>query len=78
MSESARADAQQQDDVSEVSGATSAVPTAASFAQLGLPAEVLRALDEHGVTVPFPIQAAALPKALAGRDVLGRGRTGSG
>lgn len=78
MSESARADAQQQDDVSEASGATSAVPTAASFAQLGLPAEVLRALDEHGVTVPFPIQAAALPKALAGRDVLGRGRTGSG
>ncbi|MGK5693977.1 DEAD/DEAH box helicase [Streptomyces sp. URMC 128] len=62
----------------EVPGATSAVPTAASFAQLGLPAEVLRVLDEHGVAVPFPIQAAALPNALAGRDVLGRGRTGSG
>jgi superfamily II DNA/RNA helicase len=30
------------------------------------------------VTTPFPIQAAALPDALAGRDVLGRGRTGSG
>ncbi|WP_435215590.1 DEAD/DEAH box helicase [Streptomyces sp. bgisy034] len=28
--------------------------------------------------MPFPIQAAALPNALAGRDVLGRGRTGSG
>ncbi|PJM96681.1 DEAD/DEAH box helicase [Streptomyces sp. CB01373] len=78
MSESARADVRQQDDVSEAEGATSAVPTAASFAQLGLPAEILRALDEHGVTVPFPIQAAALPNALAGRDVLGRGRTGSG
>nr|WP_225839523.1 DEAD/DEAH box helicase [Streptomyces sp. NK08204] len=64
--------------MSEASGATSAVPTAASFAQLGLPAEVLRALDEQGVTVPFPVQAAALPNALAGRDVLGRGRTGSG
>ncbi|MFJ2562787.1 DEAD/DEAH box helicase [Streptomyces sp. NPDC087568] len=78
MSESARADVRQQDDVSEAEGATSGVPTAASFAQLGLPAEILRALDEHGVTVPFPIQAAALPNALAGRDVLGRGRTGSG
>ncbi|MGW7382822.1 DEAD/DEAH box helicase [Streptomyces sp. NPDC054794] len=78
MSESARADARQQDQVFEASGATAALPPAASFAQLGLPTEVLRVLDEHGVTVPFPIQAAALPDALAGRDVLGRGRTGSG
>ncbi|MGW5615064.1 DEAD/DEAH box helicase [Streptomyces sp. NPDC003877] len=55
-----------------------AVPTAVSFAQLGLPAGILRTLDEREVTVPFPIQAAALPDALAGRDLLGRGRTGSG
>ncbi|MGQ4389308.1 DEAD/DEAH box helicase [Streptomyces sp. SAS_270] len=78
MSESARADTRQQDEASEASSATAALPPAASFAELGLPAEILRALDEHGVTVPFPIQAAALPNALAGRDVLGRGRTGSG
>ncbi|MET7703281.1 DEAD/DEAH box helicase [Streptomyces sp. NPDC005485] len=78
MSESARAGTRQQDEASEASGATAALPPAASFAELGLPAEILRALDEHGVTVPFPIQAAALPNALAGRDVLGRGRTGSG
>ncbi|MEU0948003.1 DEAD/DEAH box helicase [Streptomyces canus] len=51
---------------------------AASFADLALPAQVLRTLDEHGVREPFPIQAATLPDALAGRDVLGRGRTGSG
>lgn len=51
---------------------------AASFADLALPAPVLRTLDEHGVREPFPIQAATLPDALAGRDVLGRGRTGSG
>lgn len=74
MSESARSDARQQDDVAEVADATSA----ASFADLGLPAQILRALDERDVTVPFPIQAATLPNALAGRDVLGRGRTGSG
>ncbi|GAA2305148.1 DEAD/DEAH box helicase [Streptomyces kunmingensis] len=49
-----------------------------SFADLGLPGEVLRTLSEHGVSEPFPIQAATLPDALAGRDVLGRGRTGSG
>ncbi|WP_055566862.1 DEAD/DEAH box helicase [Streptomyces atriruber] len=51
---------------------------ASSFADLGLPAALLRTLDGLGVTEPFPIQAATLPSALAGRDVLGRGRTGSG
>ncbi len=35
-------------------------------------------LTEAGITTPFPIQAATLPDALAGLDVLGRGRTGSG
>ncbi|MGI5336745.1 DEAD/DEAH box helicase [Streptomyces sp. CA-181903] len=75
---SARADARRQDRAPEASGAAPARPTAGSFAELGLPAEVLRVLDERGVTTPFPIQAAALPNALAGRDVLGRGRTGSG
>ncbi|MFD7389638.1 DEAD/DEAH box helicase [Streptomyces sp. NPDC059852] len=74
MSESARVDAPQH----EVPGGTAALPPAASFAELGLPAGMLRVLAEHEVTVPFPIQAAALPHALAGRDVLGRGRTGSG
>ncbi|TSB22798.1 DEAD/DEAH box helicase [Streptomyces benahoarensis] len=49
-----------------------------AFADMELPAEVLRTLTELGVCEPFPIQAATLPNALAGRDVLGRGRTGSG
>ncbi|MEU3712039.1 DEAD/DEAH box helicase [Streptomyces catenulae] len=49
-----------------------------AFADMDLPAEVLRTLTERGVREPFPIQAATLPSALAGRDVLGRGRTGSG
>jgi superfamily II DNA/RNA helicase len=35
-------------------------------------------LAANGITEPFPIQTATLPDSLAGRDVLGRGRTGSG
>ncbi len=50
----------------------------ASFAELGLPPELVRALRKHGIDKPFPIQAATLPDALARRDVLGRGQTGSG
>jgi superfamily II DNA/RNA helicase len=49
-----------------------------SFRELGVPAPLVEALASAGVTVPFPIQTATLPDALAGRDVLGRGRTGSG
>jgi superfamily II DNA/RNA helicase len=50
----------------------------ASFAEFGLPATVIAALSASGATSPFPIQAATLPDALAGRDVLGRAQTGSG
>src|SRR6059058_2487834 len=49
-----------------------------TFAELGLPTPLVAALATQGVTEPFPIQAATLPHSLAGRDVLGRGRTGSG
>jgi superfamily II DNA/RNA helicase len=49
-----------------------------SFAELGLPEPVVRALAERGFTEPFPIQAATLPDTIAGRDLLGRGQTGSG
>lgn len=48
------------------------------FAQLGVPAPLIDALAERGIATPTPIQAATLPDSLAGRDVLGRGRTGSG
>ncbi|GGQ35630.1 superfamily II DNA/RNA helicase [Actinomadura coerulea] len=57
---------------------TPPAPAVASFAELPLPAPLQETLVRQGVTAPFPIQAAALPNALAGRDVLGRGRTGSG
>lgn len=49
-----------------------------TFTELGLPKTLVDSLAEQGVTSPFPIQAATLPHSLAGRDVLGRGRTGSG
>ncbi|CAM5645662.1 ATP-dependent RNA helicase DeaD [Streptomyces tendae] len=57
---------------------TPALPAVETFAELDLPARMLSALGDQGVSVPFPIQAATLPNSLAGRDVLGRGRTGSG
>ena len=53
-------------------------PTDASFSDLGVPEAIIRVLSDSGVTSPFPIQSATLPDSLAGRDVLGRGRTGSG
>ena len=48
------------------------------FTDLGVPSPLAALLAESGITTPTPIQAATLPDSLAGRDVLGRGRTGSG
>ncbi|WP_042378953.1 DEAD/DEAH box helicase [Streptacidiphilus melanogenes] len=64
----------------EADAATPAAETekTLTFGDLGLPDEVVRGLAKRGVTTPFPIQAATIPDALAGKDVLGRGRTGSG
>ncbi|KQW47751.1 RNA helicase [Nocardioides sp. Root1257] len=52
--------------------------SAAGFTDLGVPASLATVLADLGITSPTPIQAATLPDSLAGRDVLGRGRTGSG
>jgi superfamily II DNA/RNA helicase len=49
-----------------------------TFGQLGVPGPLAAALAETGITAPFPVQAATLPDALAGRDILGRAQTGSG
>jgi superfamily II DNA/RNA helicase len=43
-----------------------------------VPARLSACLATRGIDQPTPIQAATLPDSLAGRDVLGRGRTGSG
>ncbi|MFE1235652.1 DEAD/DEAH box helicase, partial [Streptomyces tendae] len=66
-------------DASTTTEATSATEAPEpTFADLGLPEGVVRKLAQNGVTTPFPIQAATIPDALAGKDILGRGRTGSG
>ncbi|MEV7105036.1 DEAD/DEAH box helicase [Streptomyces atroolivaceus] len=57
---------------------TPALPAVDAFAELDMPAALLKTLAAQGVTDPFPIQGATLPNSLAGRDILGRGRTGSG
>jgi superfamily II DNA/RNA helicase len=49
-----------------------------SFAALGLPEKVVAALAKSGITHPTPVQAAVVPDAMAGADVLGRAQTGSG
>jgi superfamily II DNA/RNA helicase len=49
-----------------------------SFAALGVPSNLVEHLKQRGITEAFPIQEAALPDALAGRDVVGKAVTGSG
>ena len=49
-----------------------------NFAQLGLPKPLIDALAKSGVVEPFPVQAATIPDALAGKDVCGKAPTGSG
>ena len=56
----------------------STVELVGSFADLNLHPKLLDALSGMGVTAPFPIQAATIPAAVGGMDVLGRGKTGSG
>ena len=49
-----------------------------TFAELGLSPKLLEAIEAAGYTEPTPIQAGAIPPALAGRDVLGIAQTGTG
>ncbi|WP_448720119.1 DEAD/DEAH box helicase [Microbacterium natoriense] len=49
-----------------------------SFLDLGVPADLAAVLAQDGKTEAFAIQRDTLPDSLAGRDLLGRGRTGSG
>jgi ATP-dependent RNA helicase RhlE len=49
-----------------------------SFDSLGLAPALLRALADYGYTKPTPIQAAAIPAALEGHDLLAAAQTGTG
>ena len=49
-----------------------------TFEELGLSAELTKALSENGFEVPFPIQEAAIPLVLEGKDVIGQAHTGTG
>ncbi|MBT8197659.1 MAG: DEAD/DEAH box helicase [Acidimicrobiia bacterium] len=49
-----------------------------SFRDLGISPDLTDLLDSQGIISPFPIQEAAIPDALSGRDLCGRARTGSG
>ncbi len=49
-----------------------------TFAEMNLHPKMIEALESLGAEKPFPIQAATIPAAIGGQDVLGRGKTGSG
>ena len=57
---------------------SSPAPTLPSFAELGLSGKVIMALEKVEITTPTPVQAAVIPDAMEGHDVLGRAQTGSG
>jgi ATP-dependent RNA helicase DeaD len=50
----------------------------ATFKELGLSEQVLKALDENGFKDPFPIQESSIPLMLRGVDVIGQAHTGTG
>jgi superfamily II DNA/RNA helicase len=49
-----------------------------TFAHLGLPEPLVRALSKSGVVEPFPVQVVTIPDAIAGKDISGKAPTGSG
>jgi ATP-dependent RNA helicase DeaD len=51
---------------------------AKTFEELGLSAQLTKALAENGFEAPFPIQEAAIPLVLEGKDVVGQAHTGTG
>ncbi|MFM9046199.1 MAG: DEAD/DEAH box helicase, partial [Cyanobium sp.] len=63
--------------MSEVFSGSVAAP-ASEFGRFGLKAELRSALDPLGFHTPSPIQKAAIPELLLGRDLVGQARTGTG
>lgn len=52
--------------------------TEKTFADFGIRPEICKALEDQGITHPFPIQALTLPVALTRRDIIGQAKTGTG
>ena len=48
------------------------------FADLGVAAHIVSALEAQGISSPFPIQASTIPVALSGADIIGQAKTGTG
>ena len=63
---------------SSVADSNDTYATETTFSQLGVMAPLVEALSAKGITVAFPIQAMTISDALAGRDVCGKAKTGSG
>ncbi len=49
-----------------------------TFAELGVHPEIVRALSDQGIITAFPIQEQTLPLGLAGQDLIGQAKTGTG
>jgi superfamily II DNA/RNA helicase len=64
--------------LSPTSGTIAPPPTEHSFADLGATPTTLTSLARVGIEHPFPIQTLCLPLALAGVDLIGQARTGTG
>jgi superfamily II DNA/RNA helicase len=63
--------------VSSRASSGASTPSTTGFAAVGVPSALVDPLATVGIGESFPIQTATLTDALAGRDVLGRRRTGS-
>jgi superfamily II DNA/RNA helicase len=57
---------------------TTTAKPATTFADLGIPRDLIDVLDAEGIEMPFPIQEKAIPDGLAGRNITGKAQTGSG
>ncbi len=62
----------------EVASGIETTEAAITFASLGLNPTILKAVEEAGYTIPSPIQAQAIPEALAGHDLMASAQTGTG
>ncbi|HEV7173419.1 DEAD/DEAH box helicase [Pedococcus sp.] len=58
--------------------ADATTPVAPSFADFDVHPDIVASLAEAGIVTPFPIQAMTLPVALAGHDIIGQAKTGTG